>query len=509
MSFFYCLLNVKLLFHFLILLDGNMTTIGIVGFGVVGLAGLRLFTSRPELLKKFLNISSQESILFIIRDKKDLPLEYFQFFSLHGIRWVKEADCSLAEFFLQVDHALISPGINLRDVENQRHKFFCELDFFQYGFDGSSIGITGSLGKTTVTKLIYSIFNRFNQERKLSDSVFLGGNVGIGMLDVLNAPHSDSWAVLELSSFQLEYSFKFAPKIGIWTNLYPNHLDRHGSMSEYFESKAHLFMQQSPDSFMILGTQLFDKNIVEYTTKLLHKVASKLIIAGCDSLSPQIMREIPRDECIVWTVENDYLSKHVFLNRVLISSQAIVFLSSLPAFTFRDNWAVVFAALDVAGVDIAWLVEDLQTYPKKYVLQDSYHRLEFVMRSESGIDFYNDSKSTVKEATLAAVTQLALTYDEIHVIIGGLSKGVSRADFGALLSQISQVKNIVAFGAEATNLGAKTVVATMEEALSYVFSNAKAGSAVLFSPGGASFDLFKNYEQRGDNFKELVISLCK
>jgi UDP-N-acetylmuramoylalanine--D-glutamate ligase len=152
------------------------------------------------------------------------------------------------------------------------------------------------------------------------------------------------------------------------------------------------------------------------------------------------------------------------------------------------------------------LAQDLQRYPEFYKPDDQHHRLEFVRRWME-IDFYNDSKSTVKESTLAAAAQLAGAYKRVHVIIGGLGKGVDRSDFVSALRQLPAVATVVAFGKEAVQLGADNSVDTLDQALDKVLESVGADDAVLFSPGGASFDLFKNYEHRGERFKELVVAL--
>jgi UDP-N-acetylmuramoylalanine--D-glutamate ligase len=485
-----------------------MSTIGIVGFGVVGLAGLRLFVARLALLRKFLKLSQSEPINFVVWDQKERPIEHAALLAQHGVRWVTASESAMPEFFEQVDWALVSPGVNLSAVANQQHKFICELDILQYAFAGGVLGITGSLGKTTVTKLIYQILKRFYEQHNRAGAVALGGNVGIGMLDLLREAEQPAWAVLELSSFQLEYSFTHVPKIGVWSNLFPNHLDRHGSMPAYFESKANLFRRQSVDCIAVLGTQLFDESTFPLTMDLLQTLPSKLVVAGQDMLPAAAIASIPQREWISWMVVNGVLSKCQFKDGVLVDAQPIVPVSKLPACTFRDNWAVIFAALDGAGVDIEWLVHDMKNHTQAYQPNDSHHRLEFVVRSAQGVDFYNDSKSTVKESTLAAAHQLALSYKEVRVIIGGLGKGVDRTDFGPLLTALPEVKNVIAFGKEASLLGASITTATLDDAVHIALRGAGTGAAVLFSPGGASFDLFKNYEHRGDCFKELVTTLC-
>jgi UDP-N-acetylmuramoylalanine--D-glutamate ligase len=484
-----------------------MYTIGIVGFGVVGLSGLKFFIKYPAQINKFLGLEENEPVRIVIWSQITMPAEHEALFAKYGIEWNAAASCSLWSFFSQIDKALVSPGINLVLASHFSKKIFCELDLFQYCFAGKSIGITGSLGKTTVTKVIYQLLKqKQDQQKEYTGNVVIGGNIGIGMLDLLDDTAIADSAVLELSSFQLERSHIFAPTIGVWTNLYANHLDRHLTILGYFEAKALLFKQQPNNAIAVLGTQLFDQTIGDLTIDLLKHLKSALVVAGAALLTQQFIDRVP---CKAWTafmVRDGLLGKYCIVDGVIVSMQTLLAVSDLPSCTFGDNWAIIFAALDAAGSDCVSLVQDLQNRPELYSLDDQHHRLEFVHRV-MGIDFYNDSKSTVKESTLAAARQLASTYNRVHVIIGGLGKGVDRSDFVPMLKLVPAVITVIAFGKEAPVLGAELTVSSLDQALHKVLVVALSGDAVLFSPGGASFDLFKNYESRGNCFKELVMSL--
>lgn len=481
-------------------------TIGIVGFGVVGLAGLKFFIERPSELRLFLGLSSDVAIRFIVWDQKPYPEEHRALLEAYQVFWIEATHCSLSAFLDQIDHALISPGVNLVQVDAVgRAKTFCELDLFAYCFEGKTIGITGSLGKTTVTKLIYQLLVRFYLMHGKAAQVALGGNVGIGMLDLLRASQPATWAVLELSSFQLEQSNKFIPDIGVWTNLYPNHLDRHIDMAGYFQAKAKL-VAASQSKTLILGTQLFEPEILELTLQLIAQEQGRLVVAGASMLSAEVMVRVARPVWELWAVMDCLLTKFIIRDGVVVNKQPLIAVSKLPLCTFAQNWAIVFATLDVAGVDLDWLVYDLNANVSVYQPDDHQHRVEFVQQ-QNGVDFYNDSKSTVKESTLAAANQMALMYKRVHIIIGGLGKGVDRTDFTSLLESLPEVATVVAFGKEAHNLGARTCTETLKEAVQQVMMNVQPGDVVLFSPGGASFDLFRNYLHRGDCFKELVTAL--
>ncbi len=481
-----------------------MYRVGIAGFGVVGLAGLKFFVERPRELRSFLGLSQDAEICFVIWDKKTYPEEHRALLQACKVTWINAATCSLSGFLVQVDRALVSPGVNLASLDFvERAKTFCELDLFASCFIGKTIGITGSLGKTTVTKLIYKIIQRFYSLQGGTERVALGGNVGVGMLDLLRADELPTLAVLELSSFQLEMSTQFVPSIGVWTNLFPNHLDRHGDMPSYFKAKANLFCNAEA---IVLGMQLFDQTLRSLTLQFLSAIQGRLVVAGADILPDDLISIVPRSEWEMISAQNGFLTNFLVKQGRIVDTQPLISLPALPLCTFIQNWATIFASLSLAGVDLAWLAKDIQHAAVMYQPDDHKHRIEFV-RQCGGVDFYNDSKSTVKESTLAAVEQMARIYKRVHVVIGGLGKGVDRTDFTRLLETFSAVVSIVAFGKEAHLLGAKISVATLEDALDRVLKHVQPGDVVLFSPGGTSYDLFTIYTQRGDRFKEIVAQL--
>lgn len=483
-----------------------MYSVGVIGFGVVGLAGLKFFIQQSAALRTFLKLAPGTLIQFFVWDQKEPLVEHQEIFAEHGVVWVSQEQCSLPDFLKRVDRALVSPGVNLSQVESQEQiKIFCELDLFSACFAGRSIAITGSLGKTTITKLIYQIFMRYHASLRDKTSVALGGNVGISMLDLVREQQAD-WAVLELSSYQLERSNLFIPVVGVWTNLYPNHLDRHGDLKGYFQAKAKLLGVMQLGTSVVLGSQLFDQSLLPMTIDLIDRIKSDLIIAGDVALLEHVMMAIPRHQFVMWSVRDKMLIKQVISKANDADVVFSIDIALLPACTFVENWATIFSALDAAGVDLAWLARDIKDNPSAYQPNDHKHRVEFI-RQYRGIDMYNDSKSTVQEATIAAVQQLVRRYARVHVVIGGLSKGVDRSMFGALLRQQPAVLDIVAFGKEAEMLGVQQRVATLEAAIQEVLINAAPGDAILFSPGGASFDLFKNYEHRGECFREIVVAL--
>src|SRR3990167_3274578 len=196
--------------------------IGIWGFGLVGKSAYKLLSKYTDKIEVF----DQN----VIEDKN-----INQNFNL--------------ETFLNNDYIIVSPGIDTRKYRNLGINFLSEVDLFYQFYKGHIIALTGTVGKTTTVNLLHQILEKYR-------SVVLGGNVGIPMLDLIN---TGSCAILELSSFQLEYSEQFAPDLAILTNFSANHLDRHTSLEEYFLAKYNLFKYQNSDQKALVPLSLIDK----------------------------------------------------------------------------------------------------------------------------------------------------------------------------------------------------------------------------------------------------------
>lgn len=353
--------------------------------------------------------------------------------------------------FLEEQSCIVpSPGVDIsKHYATYSHKFVSELDLFSFYFKKPVIAITGSVGKTTITRLLGLILER------LGYRVLMGGNVGIGMCDLIPLQDNGDYAVLELSSFQLEYAQSFNPHLAIITSLYPNHLDRHKTMEHYRDAKLN-----------ILGNNNETLAVLPYT------------------LAPYVTKPMI-EEKIRWTGG-------------ILDSRAL----TLPAFTFPQNWDIILKALNLLAIN--WSDFDALISTLSFSQE---HRLEKVAVINK-VTYYNDSKSTSPISTLAAI-DYCKKYP-IRLIIGGLSKGINRFEF---IQKIP--KNIIfvyTFGQEAEqlavwskqeNLPVKSFD-TLESCMRDVFCDVKAGDVVLFSPGGSSFDLFKNYEERGSIFKNIV-----
>lgn len=384
------------------------------------------------------------------------------------------------------DFILPSPGIDLRPYKQYQHKWLTELDIIQKNFTRPIVAITGTAGKTTVTHLLSELL----KENGLR--VWTGGNIGTGMLDLLKTKEKIDIALLEVSSFQLEHTKTFAPDLAIWTNFSENHLDRHGTMEQYFLAKKKIIERQKKGQHALLPLTTAEK-ITPFD-----KIKSTFHFF---SIYEQKEKEV---EHIFYRTQR--VMRHSSEKNVVWPAATEVF-QQLPPVTFREN----LLTLAVATTLLSELLDKKLTGSIKKITTLP-HRLENVA-TVNGSTFYNDSKSTTPASTVAAVQQFAKK--SIVLFLGGLSKGIDRKEL--ILKIKPSVKTVYTFGAEAehiANLCAHAQLTcfsfkNLDDAFAACVKNIKPEDHILFSPAGSSFDLFKNYEERGNYFKKLVKHLIQ
>lgn len=437
--------------------------IGIWGLGVVGRAAVQL-------------LSSQHAQITVC-DKRILHPQEYDWLTHHNATFVEQKN--LDNFFQEHDYILPSPGIDIRAHQNYQHKFITELDIFASLCTRPIISVTGSIGKTTVTSLLGQSLNHQHMP------TLIGGNIGTASFDLLSQQEHAHSIVLEASSFQLEHVRFFAPHLAIWTNFYPNHLDRHTTAEEYFNAKCNSMMYQTSAQQTLVPLDLADKLPVTNGIR-------SFFSATCPT---QEQSERYNNHQLFFIQDKKIVVQTGKKHRILTH------LNELPEISFAHNWLVVCAAL--------YLLDALpKRFENNYQLPE--HRMEKIAVVQ-GITFYNDSKATIPEATLTAVAQF--TGKPVHLFLGGLSKGVDRS---MLIKQLkNNVNFIYCFGKEAELLLSfcqqeeipACATATLDESFNRCIKQAAAGDIVLFSPSGSSYDLFTNYEERGNYFKTLVFSL--
>ncbi len=443
-------------------MDFTSKKIAIWGLGIVGKAAVRFF--------------HKQNIAVDIMEKRELSSEEQRFLIDHKATFSKQTD--VPTFLAAHDMCLASPGIDLRPYSAYHDRFVTELDIFQQFWTKPIIAITGSVGKTTTTYLLSQLLSK-------SMRIATGGNIGIGMLDLLLEQNNYDCALLELSSFQLEANSSFAPTLALWTNFYANHLDRHMSAEEYFKAKAQIFLKQAGYAHAIVPLA---------EQKKIRSLAPERPFIWCSTTPPADDQVEPCDS--VYYLENNHIMcKKEAVKRIICS------VDLLPKLSFVENWLFIVAALDTLNIPVVPLLH------KQSELHVPEHRLEKVAVI-NGATFYNDSKSTIPMATMAALNNFE--GKPIVLFIGGISKGVDRSPFVTLLA--GKVKMLYCFGKEARQLcdiarsvGINSFVhETLEDAVKHCMKQIENGDIVLFSPAGASYDLFKNYEERGTRFKALI-----
>jgi UDP-N-acetylmuramoylalanine--D-glutamate ligase len=439
-------------------------TIGIWGLGVVGKSAIRYAQSYNAHIE--------------IMDAKTPTPEDTIFLAANAIPFYPQDD--IDAFLTRNTYIIPSPGIDLRPYAAYRHKFIGELDLFATEFKQPIIAVTGSIGKTSITTLLSQIITRAGL------NLATGGNIGTGMLDLLNRPHDV--ALLEVSSFQLDLCNTFAPDLAIWTNLQPNHLDRHGSMENYFLAKYNLIARQKAHQKALVPLELKDQILA-------HNPAGTLYFFTKEQPSASTLTSIEN----LFFIDNETIT--LYQNG---TTKALINLADLPHLSFSQNWLIICAALHLLDIPLATVATT------DFCLDELEHRLEKVA-THTDVEFYNDSKSTAPQATLAAVDNFR--NKPIHLFLGGISKGIDRGPFIVALK--NKVSFVYCFGKEADALKkmcdtsgiACASFATLEGAFDACIQQVAPGSVVLLSPAGASFDLFENYKKRGARFKELVSTL--
>jgi UDP-N-acetylmuramoylalanine--D-glutamate ligase len=352
----------------------------------------------------------------------------------------------------------------------------------------TTVGITGSAGKSTTTALLGKMAEASFSEK--SGRTWVGGNIGDPLINYIDEMQPDDLAILEISSFQLD-QISISPDVGAILNITPNHLDRHGTMDAYTAAKARILEFQSQDSFAILGRD--DPG----AWKLREKVKGKLFSFGISNLS--------KDQ------SGTYVSDGLYNLR---DGNAYILLPIQNAIHLRGehNRLNILAAITIgyaAGLNLDAMLEAVDNF------HGMPHRLELV-RELHGVKWYNDSIATAPERAAAAIR----SFDEpIVLLLGGKDKDLPWDDLAELVRE--RVDHVVVFGqADEKILGALGSPGSggkrpysiqhcdgLQEAVNKAAEVAKSGDVVLLSPGGTSFDQFNDFAERGEWFKTWVQEL--
>ena len=384
--------------------------------------------------------------------------------------------------FRDQDLIVVSPGVprDVPQLEKARAAgipIIGEVELASRFLKGQIIAITGSNGKTTTTALAGEVIAMGGYE------VLVGGNIGTPAISLVSESTTDTYNVLEISSFQLESIESFHPEIAVILNITPDHLDRHHSFDAYVQAKARIFENQTAQDHAVLNAD--DATCAGLASKTRAQVYwfSRKQDVECGAFV--------RDGKIFWREDGEDME--------IMPGSGITLKGT-------HNLENVLAAVSVGRIvgcephRIRRAVEEFKAVE---------HRLEYVTTIQ-GVEYYNDSKATNVDATIKALESFP---GNIHIILGGKDKG---SDYSVLKDLLrARAKRVYTVGAAAEKIesqiaGAVPVLRaeTLEIAVKRAAESAAVGDIVLLAPACASFDQFESYEQRGRTFKEAVQALA-
>ncbi|HKF48224.1 MAG TPA: UDP-N-acetylmuramoyl-L-alanine--D-glutamate ligase [Terracidiphilus sp.] len=382
--------------------------------------------------------------------------------------------------FRRQDLIVVSPGVPLDTPELAQVRSFGlpiigELELAARFLKGKTVAITGSNGKTTTTTLVGEVL------KAAGLPTLVGGNIGVPVVGLIDESTDHTWAVLEVSSFQLESTEQFHPKIAVILNITPDHLDRHGSFENYALAKERIFAAQNQDDFLVLN-------------------ADNVRTAEARARSKARVYWFSMEHAVVhgaW-VEGGHV---LFRTGPDAPAETILPLKNIPLKGEHnvENVLAAVCAARLAGCPAEIVRSAIENF------KAVEHRLEYVA-TLNGVEFYNDSKATNVDATAKAI---AAFDGGIHLILGGKDKGSDYTVLSPLLRE--RVKAVYTIGSAAQKIeshlrGVVTIHSceTLERAVHTAAQAAHPGDIVLLAPACSSFDQFESYEHRGRVFKELV-----
>jgi len=374
----------------------------------------------------------------------------------------------------QFDFVVLSPGVKvignplLEDFKKRKIPVLSELDFAFLLSKGRIVAVTGTNGKTTVSMLAHRIL------KEAGFQTFLCGNIGLPFSAICEKTTKQSVIVCEVSNFQLETSRFFKPYVASILNIKPDHLDRHGSFEEYIKTKEKIAMNMKGKNPLILN------------------------------LDDEVSRGLSSHQ------KRLYFSKKVMKKGVFVKNEQIYYgkkrllnVSDIPL-RGEKNLENVLAAIALC---LPFKVSENALKNAISTFSPASHRME-VVGSVNGVTYVDDSKATNVASVIACVQ--AFEKERIVLLVGGHGKEI---DYAELFSLNFQIKEVVCFGEEASNIFScatsfgyhSSLFEKFDEAVLYAIEKAQGGDYVLLSPACSSFDEFNSYAERGERFKNLVL----
>jgi UDP-N-acetylmuramoylalanine--D-glutamate ligase len=428
----------------------------ILGMGITGLSVARFFANNNEI--------------FRIADSRKEPslLKTFQKENLLDDCYMGEWSESLLE---DIDEVIISPGIAQSEtivqwIREKKIVLKSDIELFGRNSNAPIIGITGSNGKSTVTQLLGEMALASNL------NAVICGNIGSPVMESI-IDNADLY-IVELSSYQLDYTSELDLFAGVITNISPDHLDRYDNYEAYIASKLSIY-SYSQYAIANLDDSILSKSNAD----------SYFAIENYGS------------DCDFYAKKKDKLFEVFYKGELIFNSQDLLVVG-------KHNIENLLAALAL-GNQFGLSIESMINAAKKF--KGLTHRLEFVTRIDE-VDYYNDSKSTNAISTITAINALAERYNTITLIAGGIAKN---EDYSQMFSLINQKVNTIVLIGESKDFFAQSIngcSVIIEESLEGAIASAKKHilkGAVLLSPGCASFDMFSDFSERGEVFKQSIL----
>ena len=375
------------------------------------------------------------------------------------------------------DLIIKSPGISLKDIDYSKiqDKITSQLELLLEVNRKNIIGITGTKGKSTTTSLMYEVL------KAQRDNVFLLGNIGVPVFDMIEEYNNQSLLVIEMSSHQLEF-VKNSPHIAVILNLFQDHLDHDGSLEHYHNNKMNIFKYQTADDYAIYAD---DNEYLNAKMKILNTAATKFNVRFDDENIFGNAVRIKKDKVFI----NDELV-YTDGERNLIGNHNL------------KNIMFVLTICKILGLDFEKARETILSF------KGLKYRMEY-LGTYHNIKYYNDTIATIPAATENAVEAIG---DVDTLIFGGLDRGIDYKEFIEFLKN-SNINNLICMPSTGTNIGhllenctTKNIkyVQTLKEANAMALKYTTPGKSCLLSPAAASYEYFKNFEEKGKAFEEIV-----
>jgi UDP-N-acetylmuramoylalanine--D-glutamate ligase len=439
----------------------------IVGLGVTGLSVARHLEA--------------QNIPWMLVDTRLDPPNLSQFKQIYPERSIVLGDLNTA-ILQQASCIILSPGIALSTpaIAAQVKRgipVIGDIELFARAVNVPVIAITGTNAKSTVTTLVGEMASF------MGESVKVGGNLGVPALDLLDSASTSNLFVLELSSFQLETTYSLKPQVASILNITPDHMDRYQTLADYQQAKQRIY---EGCHFVVCNR---DDNLTDN-------------------------QSISAERKLYFTLHSPKIGEFGLINQaseyyLAYEDQLLLPVRELPALG-KHHYANALAALAI-GHAYGWPISSMLQVLREF--KGLPHRCQLVRECDD-VKWYNDSKGTNVGASVAAIEGLGSTMTgKLILIAGGVGK---QADFHPLIQFAKPyVRHLILIGEAAKEIAAicqdqslsYSFADTLEDAVQQSKKQAKRGDAVLLSPACASFDMFRNYEHRGQVFTELVMKI--